>query len=65
MRQLSLEGKIIIFKSLAVSKKVYLALLTLTSNSILEELKHKAVTEGGFKSVDIKQKTWALKCSWI
>ena len=49
MRQLSLEGKIIIFKSLAVSKKVYLALLTLTSNSILEELKHKAVTEGGSK----------------
>ena len=39
MRYLSLEGKITIFKSLAVSKIVYLALLTLTPNSFLEELK--------------------------
>ena len=39
MRHLSLEGKITIFKSLAISKIVYLALLTLIPNSFLEELK--------------------------
>ena len=38
MRHLSLEGKITIFKSLAISKIVYLALLTLIPNSFLEEL---------------------------
>ena len=38
MRQLSLEEKII-FKSLAISKIVYLALLTLIPNYILKELK--------------------------
>ena len=39
MRHLSLEGKITIFKLLAVSKIVYLALLTLIPNFFLEELK--------------------------
>ena len=39
MKHLSLEGKITIFKSLAISKIVYLALLTLIPNSFLEELK--------------------------
>ena len=39
MRQLSLEGKVTIFKSLAISKIVYLPLLTLTPNPVLEELK--------------------------
>ena len=39
MRHLSLEGKITIFKSLAISKIVYLALLTLIPNSFFEELK--------------------------
>ena len=38
MRQLSQEEKTI-FKSLAISKIVYLALLTLIPNSILKELK--------------------------
>ena len=38
MRKLSLEGKIIIFKSLAISKIVYLSLLTNVPNKIVEEL---------------------------
>ena len=38
MRHLSLEGKIIIFKSLALSKIVYLALLTSVPINIIEEL---------------------------
>ena len=36
-RILSLEGKIIIFKTLAISKTVYLAVLTLIPNSLIEE----------------------------
>ena len=38
MRHLSLEGKITIFKSLALSKIVYLALLTIVPKSIIKEL---------------------------
>ena len=37
-RHLSLEGKITIFKSLALSKIVYLALLTIVPKIIIEEL---------------------------
>ena len=37
-RILSLEGKIIIFKTLAISKIVYLAFLTVIPNSLIEEL---------------------------
>ena len=38
MRHLSLEGKTTIFRSLALSKIVYLALLTIVPKSIIEEL---------------------------
>ena len=38
MRHLSLEGKTSIFKSLAISKIVYLALLTIGPKNIIEEL---------------------------
>ena len=38
MRKLSLEGKIIVFKSLAISKIVYLSLLTSVPNNIVEKL---------------------------
>ena len=38
MRHLSLEGKITIFKSFALSKIVYSALLTIASKSIIKEL---------------------------
>ena len=37
-RILSLEGKIIIFKTLAISKIVYLAFLTVIPNSLVQEL---------------------------
>ena len=39
MRHLTLEGKITVFKSLAISKIVYLALLTPVPNVVIEELK--------------------------
>ena len=39
MRHLSLEGKITIFKSLAISKIVYLALLTIVPKNVIFELK--------------------------
>ena len=39
MRSLTLEGKITIFKSLAISKIVYLALLTPIPNVVVDELK--------------------------
>ena len=38
MRQLTIEGRIVIFKTLAISKIVYLALLTNTTNIIIDEL---------------------------
>ena len=38
MRQLTIEGRIVIFKILAISKIVYLALLTNTPNIIIDEL---------------------------
>ena len=39
MRHLSLEGKITIFKLLAISKIVYLALLTVVPKNVIFELK--------------------------
>ena len=39
MKKLTLEGKITSFKSLAISKIVYLALLTKIPNLVIEELK--------------------------
>ena len=38
MRYLSIEGKIVVFKTLAISKLVYLALLTVIPNHITEEV---------------------------
>ena len=39
MRKLSLEGKTTIFKSLAISKIVQLAIITKVSNTVIEKLK--------------------------
>ena len=39
MRQLTVEGRIVIFKTLAISKIVYLTLLTNNPNIIIDELK--------------------------
>ena len=38
MRNLSIEGKFVVFKTLAISKLVYLALLTVISNHIADEV---------------------------
>ena len=38
MRNLSIEGKIVVFKTLAISKLVYLALLTVIPNHITDEV---------------------------
>ena len=47
IRHLALEGKIAIFKSLAISKIVYLGLLTIIPNSFLEQLKQMQKTSSG------------------
>ena len=38
MRNLSIESKIVVFKTLAISKLVYLALLTVIPNHITDEV---------------------------
>ena len=38
MRNLSIEGKIVVFKTLAISKQVYLVLLTVIPNHITDEV---------------------------
>ena len=38
MRNLSIEGKIVVFKTLAITKLIYLALLTVIPNHITEEV---------------------------
>ena len=39
MGKLTLEGKITIFKSLAISKTVHLAIIAKVPNTVIEELK--------------------------
>ena len=39
MRKLTLEGKITIFKSLAISKIVHLAIIAKVPNTVIKELK--------------------------
>ena len=38
MRNLSIKGKIVVFKTLAISKLVYLALLTVIPNRITDKV---------------------------
>ena len=81
MRKLTLEVKITIFKSLAISKIMHLAIIAKVSNTVIEELKlwlldNKKVEikqstlrndykDGGLKNVDIEHKIASLKCSWV
>ena len=73
-------GRKAILKSLAISKLLYLGLLPIIQNSVLEELKkYRKPSYGkikqakvkhdtlysGLKSVDIKHEIPASKCSWI
>ena len=74
-RMLLLEGRINIFKTLAISKIVYLPFLTFIPNSLIEELPkilkmfiwHSSLfnnfENGGLKHVDISSKTINLQCS--
>ena len=76
LRTLTIEGRIVVFKSLAISKLIYLALVT--EDIICMEfiwkgknLKIKNSTlcngyeYGGLKNVDIFSKVVSLQCSWI
>ena len=51
-----MEGKITIFKSLAISKMVYLAVLILIANNVNEELKQIQKTFFGGKSESYQKK---------
>ena len=58
MRQLTVEGRIVIFKTLAISKIVYLTLLTNTPNIIIDELKKiEKKFIGNNSTLKIKQET--------
>ena len=58
MRQLTVEGRIVIFKTLAISKIVYLALLTNTPNIIIDELKKiEKKFIWNYSTLKIKQET--------
>ena len=80
MRRLSLEGRIIVFKSLAISKIVYLSLLTSvprrtkTSKNFLwnftaPKSKHSTTRmdyrNGGLTNVEVFFKIISLQCSWL
>ena len=58
MRKLTLESKITIFKSLAISKIVHLAIITKAPNTVIEELKQIQINFlWDNKKVKIKQNT--------
>lgn len=78
MRTLSLEGKITIFKTLAISKIFYLSSLTIVPNATINEItkiqksflwsnsKPKIKYDVlGLKSANVPFKIISLQCSWI
>ena len=80
-RNLTVQDKINIFKTLAISKVIHLALVTNVSRAIIDQLnkipkdfiwnrKHPKIDillyeNDGFKSVHIPNKLISLQCSWI
>ena len=78
-RNLSLEGNITIFKSLALSKITHLAIVKIDQlnkiqknfiwNWLNPKIKNSTVNNdyenAGFKNVNIAAKTSSLQCSWI
>ena len=63
MRKLTLEGKITIFKSLTISKIVYLALLTMIPNSVIDKLRQiQKMFLWGNKKLKIKNEKLCNKC---
>ena len=75
-RNTTLEGKIIIFKTLASSKTAYLILITSFSKELIEEIQKIqkdfiwnnlciSFEKGGLKNVDINLNIASLQSSWI
>ena len=80
MRQLTLEGRITVFKSLAVSKFIHLSLIT---NSIIIQLifcikygktlfdkgkrqkRSNGYEKAIMKNVDLRNKITSMECSWV
>ena len=80
MRNLTLEGKIIIFKNVALSKITYMALLIIFPKYIISEIEHfygnivfqklnkilkMDYKDGGLKDFDIFFKIASLQCSQV
>ena len=63
MKQLTIEGTIVIFKTLAISKIVYLALQTNTPNIIigeLEKIQKKFIWNNSTPKLDV----WIKECRY-
>ena len=57
MRNLSIEGKIAVFKTLAISKPVYLALLTVIPDHITDKVaKYKSILYGMIHPLKLNMK---------
>ena len=64
MKQLTIEGTIVIFKTLAISKIVYLALHTNTPNIIigeLEKIQKKFIWNNSTPKLKKKLYVWTIK----
>ena len=64
MKQLTIEGTIVIFKTLAISKIVYLALQTNTPNIIigeLEKIQKKFIWNNSTSKLKKKLYVWTIK----
>ena len=79
-RNLTIEGRIVVFKSLAISKLIHLALVTeipTTTINLLTKIQMEFIWKGknstlcndyeygGLKKVDIFSKVVSLQCSWV
>ena len=72
---LSLEGRIIIFKTLVISKIVYLdrrtsknpkdIYMALLTSKISHKTLYNNFENGGLKHIDISSKSISLQCSWL
>ena len=65
MWSLTLEGKIMLFKILDISKIVYFSMTIKVPTEIIVELEKMQEKNRNFKNVDINKKIVSLQCSWI
>ena len=65
MQSLTLEGKIMLFKILDISKIVYFSMTIKVPTEITVELEKMREKNRNFKNVDINKKIVSLQCSWI